>query len=282
MAEFKAGAGAEDYFTGGVPTIEQLKARQAASKKAAEDGKKAIEEAAKERERILKDWNARMTAAMEETEAADLASQKLWEETKVKLVDEAGEEMYQKKKAWDDKEKELADEARQTMEEEAQATREATRNAYDAMWRDIEKSTQEAFEEMARWESAFGDTFGDALISREAQAKIGTWLADLKENMSIAYETVRGTAKAMEGAFSDFFFDAMTGKLKTLKDYVGSFLNSMARAVSETLSRLLMQQALGSLTSTGGGGGAGGLERSSVYFLPHLPPMRPARLIPVG
>jgi hypothetical protein len=51
------------------------------------------------------------------------------------------------------------------------------------------------------------------------------------------YSLAKETANAMQGAFSDFFFDVMTGKLKSFGDYVTSFLNSVARSISNVLAQ---------------------------------------------
>lgn len=47
-------------------------------------------------------------------------------------------------------------------------------------------------------------------------------------------------AKALQTGFSDFFFDAMQGKLKTLGDYLSSFINSMQRALADMWSKELV------------------------------------------
>ncbi|MDH4161998.1 MAG: hypothetical protein OEW15_04830 [Nitrospirota bacterium] len=54
-----------------------------------------------------------------------------------------------------------------------------------------------------------------------------------QEGVYIAQETARG----MEQAFSEFFFDAMTGKLKSFWQYIKSFLLSVARAISNILAQ---------------------------------------------
>lgn len=44
-------------------------------------------------------------------------------------------------------------------------------------------------------------------------------------------------AQAMEGAFTDFFFDAFQKRLKDLGDYVNGFLQAIQRAISQTLAQ---------------------------------------------
>jgi len=50
-------------------------------------------------------------------------------------------------------------------------------------------------------------------------------------------ESGRRAAQGIKDAFSDFFFDAMTGEMKSFKDYWQSFWRSMARIRSEELAR---------------------------------------------
>jgi hypothetical protein len=66
------------------------------------------------------------------------------------------------------------------------------------------------------------------------------------------------TARNMQNAFSDFFYDAITGQLKTLEDYILSFANSMARTLSNILSGMLWQGIFTMFPMGGGGGGATG------------------------
>lgn len=53
------------------------------------------------------------------------------------------------------------------------------------------------------------------------------------------------TAHAMQDTFQDFFFDAMTGKLKTLQDYWQSFYNTISKWLSEMLAKWAMVQIFG-------------------------------------
>lgn len=65
------------------------------------------------------------------------------------------------------------------------------------------------------------------------------------------------TADALSKSFSDIFFDVFTGKLKTFKDYWKSFWNSMARIMSDELSRVIFAELFGKSIRQGGGGGGG-------------------------
>jgi len=80
------------------------------------------------------------------------------------------------------------------------------------------------------------------------------------------YDVATSTAQAMQQAFSDFFFDAFTGKLKSLGDYVTSFCNSVSRAVANALSQQ-MSAGIGGLVKTGFGalfGGSGAAAEGTV------------------
>jgi hypothetical protein len=64
-------------------------------------------------------------------------------------------------------------------------------------------------------------------------------------------------AKQMEGSFSDLFFDAMQGKLKTAADYWNAFLGSIERMMADLLAKDLMSKIIGVDMKTGGASGGG-------------------------
>ena len=64
------------------------------------------------------------------------------------------------------------------------------------------------------------------------------------------------TAQAMEQAFSDFFFDAFQGKLKSLGDYLKSFLTSVQRAMAQALGQQVSGSIISGISSLFGGGGS--------------------------
>ena len=66
-------------------------------------------------------------------------------------------------------------------------------------------------------------------------------------------------AQGMTDAFEEFFFDAMTGKMKSFSDYWESFVNSLKKASSQFLSQQAMKWILGGLGAGGGGLMYGGL-----------------------
>lgn len=69
-----------------------------------------------------------------------------------------------------------------------------------------------------------------------------------KQGVEFAYNA----ARAMQDAFSDFFFDAMTGKLKTLTDYWKSFSQTILKYISEILAKQAMVGLFGDGKSSGG------------------------------
>jgi len=83
--------------------------------------------------------------------------------------------------------------------------------------------------------------------------KIGEWFGRLDDEMVAptvvavqeVEKTFKGlqdlahdTAQAMTQSFSDFFFDSMTGQIKTFEDYFNSFLRSIARAISDVMASM--------------------------------------------
>lgn len=71
------------------------------------------------------------------------------------------------------------------------------------------------------------------------------------------------TAGHMESTFSDLFFDAMRGELKSLEDYFASFLKSLQRMISDFMAQKLVQRMFQNFGGFGGGGinwGNGGMS----------------------
>lgn len=65
-----------------------------------------------------------------------------------------------------------------------------------------------------------------------------------KEHSDYMKQLSQHTADAMQDAFADFFFDAFTGKLKTLGDYITSFLNSVLKAFSQVIAQKIVYEAM--------------------------------------
>jgi len=81
------------------------------------------------------------------------------------------------------------------------------------------------------------------------------------------YDVAQNTAQAMQQAFSDFFFDAFTGKLKSLGDYVTSFCNSVSRAIANALSQQMsagISSGIGSLFGSGAAASAQGTVAAQI------------------
>lgn len=75
---------------------------------------------------------------------------------------------------------------------------------------------------------------------------IDTVRTKFQESVYLAQQTAQG----MESAFSDFFFDAMTGKLKSLWDYIKNFLQSVARAIANIMAQQTAQSIIGVFTGS--------------------------------
>jgi len=65
-----------------------------------------------------------------------------------------------------------------------------------------------------------------------------------KETYNMMYEITQGTAKSMESAFSDLFFDAMTNDLKTFHDYFDAFTKDILRSLSQILAKMLIMKLI--------------------------------------
>ena len=77
-------------------------------------------------------------------------------------------------------------------------------------------------------------------------------------------ELSKTTATAMEGAFSDLFFDAMQGKLNGFKDYFNAFLSAIERQLATIMAQKVVMGALGGLgitTQALGGVWEGGVQK---------------------
>lgn len=98
-----------------------------------------------------------------------------------------------------------------------------------------------------------GNPFAYYLLSlKNASDKSNEFWASLKT-------LAEDTAKNLQQSFSDFFFDAFTGKLQTATQLWNNFLTSMLRALSDFMSKQLVRSFLNIILggSTGGAGGAG-------------------------
>jgi hypothetical protein len=80
-----------------------------------------------------------------------------------------------------------------------------------------------------------------------------------KKSMASMVELTERTATAMQNNFSNLFFDAMTGKLKTMEDYAKAVFDTIARMASDMAAQMATEALFGNLSKSGGGGGGGGL-----------------------
>jgi lambda family phage tail tape measure protein len=88
------------------------------------------------------------------------------------------------------------------------------------------------------------------------------YLQTAKTAFQQGIELAQQTAQAMEQAFSDFFFDAMTGKLKSFWSYIKSFLEAVVRAMANVMAQ---QAAAGIFSGLGFGASAASGPAVSPY-----------------
>ena len=79
-----------------------------------------------------------------------------------------------------------------------------------------------------------------------------------QETSDAMIELSQRTAEAMQGNFSDLFFDAMTGELKSFEDYATAVFRSIQRALADIAGQMATEAIFGS-KSTGASSGGGGL-----------------------
>lgn len=74
-------------------------------------------------------------------------------------------------------------------------------------------------------------------------------------NAQIKMEAIKalvgGAANAMTNSMSTFFFDAMTGQLKSLKSYFADFGRSILQTLAQVIAKLLVMKALQSVSNNG-------------------------------
>lgn len=89
-----------------------------------------------------------------------------------------------------------------------------------------------------------------AEISRQGEETMNQWV-----------ELSQRTAEAMQENFSDLFFDAFTGKLKSLEDYASAIFTSIQRMAADMAAQFATQAIFGgkAVGATAGGGGLVGL-----------------------
>ena len=93
-----------------------------------------------------------------------------------------------------------------------------------------------------------------------------------KDQAQVMQDIARETAQIMQSAFSDFFFDVLEGKLKTVGDYARSFLRAINQEIANTLAKTVVSNMSGTGSAISGlvgifGGmfsGGGGTSTSGV------------------
>lgn len=95
---------------------------------------------------------------------------------------------------------------------------------------------------------------------KQTSDSFGTWARNMQE-------VGRQTATAMQSSFQEFFFDAMTGQLKDLGDYVKSFLQGIVRAISSALANAFSQKIISSILGGGQESSSGGGFLSAITSL---------------
>ena len=122
---------------------------------------------------------------------------------------------------------------------------------------EIEKKHQEALKE-------------SSLLELDKALANAPW----EEGTEKAEETFKGltelserTANAMEQNFSNLFFDVMTNKFTSFKDFADGIFNSISRVMSDMLGQLAREAIFGPATA-GGGAVGGGWMTNLIKMLP--------------
>jgi len=112
-----------------------------------------------------------------------------------------------------------------------------------------------------------------ARMSAEKAETLRLWEEENKKSSSMMIELSERTAWAMQENFSNVFFDAMTGELKTFGDYAKSILTSIQRAIADITSQLVTEGLFGPGMKGGGwlsglgslfGGGSSSANTSTI------------------
>jgi hypothetical protein len=94
--------------------------------------------------------------------------------------------------------------------------------------------------------------WGSDILKEDEQMRdfrIKAWEDENKKYREISQHT----AEMVQDAWADMFFDAFTGKLKSLEDYFNAFYQSVARMASQYLSQQAVSGLMGMFGSGGGG-----------------------------
>lgn len=92
------------------------------------------------------------------------------------------------------------------------------------------------------------------------------YVRDTKSGFGLAADMARRTAQMMEQGFKTFFFDAMNGKINSLKDILKSLLDFAKNIVAQVGAQLLTNQLLGALPGANGRTGGAASFSKGVSF----------------
>ena len=106
------------------------------------------------------------------------------------------------------------------------------------------------------------------ILARNQNADIASAVQELEKQHKKMIDLSQHTAEAMQDAMADLFFDAMTGKLRTLEDYFNAFYQSIAKMASQYLSQQGMGMLMKAVGSMGGGGSAADLPINTLANQP--------------
>lgn len=95
------------------------------------------------------------------------------------------------------------------------------------------------------------------------------YIKDTKTGFGLAADMARRTAQAMEQGFRNFFFDAMEGKIKGLKDLLKSLLDFAKQIISQIMAQMVMAGIAQAFSGAAAGGKGGASDFSSTNFFQH-------------
>lgn len=188
------------------------------------------------RRRLLPDVDKDKKDLKELTQLIDKAGEK---DKKLKFDTGTGEVFNDLKVLFDVYENELP----RRLQESLARSSEAIKDAFD-------------IEDLATDPEAMFEAYDEGMQRRleESQER---W----RQNNQVLVDLTQNTAESMQSTFSDVFFDAMTGELKSLQDYADAIFKSISRTIADLLSKQLVEGLFntGQIGAGGGGAAKGGI-----------------------
>jgi len=119
---------------------------------------------------------------------------------------------------------------------------------------EAERAADEA-RELRRMDDLMGQFYARKRedISLDEETGYASWLEEQEEASRYMIALSERTAEAMEQNFSDLFFDAMSGKLKSFEDYARAIFQSIQRAAADILGQMMKETLFGKAGDSGGG-----------------------------